>query len=241
MNWSIIHDNNWPWRWIFIAERQDLVFNELFEQFRCIWAMENLICNVSIQCICRKDGPSLRALYGPCLIAWDSFWRPSKLTIHIPFIGSQFIDEDKLLCIPHRQATYPVISELLITLSSTLFGLMHQPQEINDLWRYTALRVHPRCFRTLLRVDWLTMTSYSSHKNHCISSKYAVGLSSKNCKRPCFETRQLWQTTIHDILIPFPFLESRQVAYQLLKYSEPWCLQIAINCACNWRQSDGST
>src|SRR5438876_12369386 len=100
MNRSVVHDNNGAWEWIRIAKRKNFIFNEIFERLHCERPLQDFPCDETFHCICRKEGPSFRALEWPGYRRCNSNWRPTILSITCTPICGRFINENQLVCCP---------------------------------------------------------------------------------------------------------------------------------------------
>lgn len=144
--------------------------------------MNNIVRDVSIQSICRKDAPALGTLCGTYFLAGIPNRSPSKLSVQSPFIRCAFINKHKLVCLPVTQTPNPVIPYFLIAFCSqfvALFVSIIRVTRISELRGYTTFRLQLMRLRTLDNPDSEMTTSYSSQINHAISSRYALGLSFK--------------------------------------------------------------
>ena len=85
--------------------------------------MNDVVRDVAIKRICRKDAPALRTLRRSYFLTGISDRSPSKLSIQSPFVCSTFVDKHELICLPVTQTSNPVVSCFLIAFCSQFVAL----------------------------------------------------------------------------------------------------------------------
>ena len=89
--------------------------------------MNNLPTHEFINCICKKDWPTLRPFNALINVRSNSNRRPTILAIRGTFISCRFINKNQLFGREFKKLFYPYVPKFLISFSSMLLCLLIRP------------------------------------------------------------------------------------------------------------------
>jgi hypothetical protein len=120
---SIIHNNDRLWAWIWVAVRENTMFNEIFKCFAIDSATNNTACQVSVDCECRKETDVLSPLCRHFGDDRNTFLPPPVSSLTELRVDPGFVDKNKLIGSPFRELDKPVLPENRITFFGFLLEL----------------------------------------------------------------------------------------------------------------------